>query len=116
MVVAIVGSRTFTDYNLLCNSISNMINTGLKIGQIVSGGAKGADSLAERFSREHNIPLQVFRANWNIFGKSAGFKRNVDIVKNSDLVLAFWDGKSNGTKHTINLAHKLKKKVIVEYV
>ena len=83
------------------------------ISQIVSGGAKGADSLAARYANEKGIPLVVFLPVWDKYGKRAGFVRNKEIVKASDIVICFWDGQSRGTKHSIDYAEKLNIKTII---
>lgn len=106
----VIGSRSFSNYELLASSLNNYVYKG---DVIVSGGAKGADSLAERFAKENSIEFVVYPANWEKFGKSAGFKRNVDIVNSSDIIIAFWDGKSKGTMHSIELAKKMNKKTII---
>lgn len=108
MRLAIVGSREFTDFDYMekwvIHTITNDI--GITVEQIVSGGARGADRLAENFAWKHHIPLQIFPANWNKYGKKAGYLRNIEIVDNSDFVIAFWNGESKGTKMTIDLAKK----------
>lgn len=114
MKLAIVGSRSFMDYELLISKIK-LFTRGINITEIVSGGAKGADSLAERFAKDQNIKTKIFPADWNNFGKSAGMIRNKDIVKYSDIIIAFWDGKSTGTKNSIDLCLKLKKKISIVY-
>lgn len=111
MKVAIVGSRTFDDYTLLYNTLKEITNIEL----IVSGGARGADSLAESWAKVNKTPVKIFLPNWDKFGKSAGFKRNVQIVENCDLLIAFWDGKSKGTEHSINLAKQMKKDIKIIY-
>jgi len=110
MRVAIIGSRNFNDYNKL-KEILNSLN--LKIDLIISGGAKGADTLGEKYAHENNIPIKIFYPNWDLYGKKAGFIRNELIVKNSDIIIAFWDGKSKGTNHSINLAKKYNKSLII---
>ena len=112
MKVAVVGSREFTDYQLM-RRILNKIATIIEIDAIVSGGARGADTLAEKYANEHHIKTIIFPAEWDKYGNRAGFLRDEKIVKSSDVVVAFWDGKSKGTQHTINLGHKHGKKVIV---
>lgn len=115
MKVAVVGSRSFNDYELLKSKLDTFHNK-CQIDVIVSGGANGADSLGERWARENRIELLIFLPEWNKYGKSAGFKRNVEIVKNSDVIIAFWDGQSKGTKHTIDLASEHKKPLkIIRY-
>lgn len=117
MKLAIVGSRSFTDYDLLVENISNIVSKPITL--IVSGGAKGTDTLAEDFAKEFNIPLKVFAANWyknGIYNKYAGFERNHDIVSQADYVIAFWDKVSKGTLHTITLAKRANKLLKVVYV
>src|SRR5258708_3563686 len=108
MKLAIVGSRNFNNYELLKGYIVDNYNN---IDLIISGGAMGADSLAERFARENNIETRITKPDWKLYGKRAGAIRNLEIVKASDEVLAFWDGSSKGTEITINMANKNNKKV-----
>jgi len=108
MKVGIIGSRTFNDYGLMVESLK-----GLKITTIISGGAIGADILAEQYAKENDIPTKIFLPDWNKHGKSAGFLRNTDIVNESEMIIAFWDGISNGTKDSIEKAKKLNKQVII---
>ena len=91
MRVAIVGSRTFNNYNLLEKTICNKMVGSINL--IVSGGAKGADSLAEKFAKKHNISMRIFSAEWDKYGRGAGYIRNKLIIDNADVVFAFWDGK-----------------------
>lgn len=102
--LGVVGSRTFSSYSFLC-SVLNLFD----IQNIVSGGAKGADSLAAQYARENNIALIEHLPDWNQFGKSAGFIRNQKIIDDSDEIIAFWDGLSKGTKHSIDLAQNVGK-------
>jgi hypothetical protein len=76
---------------------------------IVSGGAKGADSLGRDFGQKHGAKCLEFLPDWEKFGKSAGVIRNADIAKNSDFVLAFWDGRSRGTRHSLEFVQKTGK-------
>lgn len=72
--------------------------------EIVSGGANGADHIGEEIAKKHDIPVKVFPANWGRYGKSAGYRRNVEMANYADSLIAFWDGKSKGTKHMIDIA------------
>jgi len=108
MIIGVIGSRTFIDYDLMVDTLKH-----IKITKIVSGGAVGADSLAERYAKEHNIPTQIFLPDWEKNGKFAGFKRNTDIVNESDMIVAFWDGTSKGTLDSIKKAEKLNKKILI---
>ncbi len=112
MRVAIIGSRTFNDYEYLKEAME-IINESVTISCIVTGGANGADSLGEQWANENKIKTDIYLAEWDLYGKSAGFRRNIKIVDNSDYLVAFWDGKSKGTKHSINLAREKNLEVII---
>lgn len=103
----VVGSRDFDNYKLLCEKLDYLLMNQKEV-IIVSGGAKGADTLAERYANEHGYGLTIFRANWNI-GKKAGFLRNLDMHKHiasfeNRGVVAFWNGTSKGTEQSFELA------------
>ena len=119
MKLAIVGSRTFDDFGELLNFITFWFYDGLNncfhFDEIISGGAKGADSLGERFADDYEINKKVFKPEWDKYGKSAGFIRNQVIVDTCDMVLAFWDGESRGTADTIAKAKKAKKPTFIVY-
>lgn len=106
MNLAVVGSRSFTDYDFM-----KKILAFHKCSKIVSGGAQGADALAKKYAVENGIAYQEFLPNWNQLGKSAGFIRNKQIVDASDELVAFWDNKSPGTKHSIDIAETAGKPV-----
>jgi len=115
MKIAVVGSRTFTDYDLLRRTLDRVrLMFHDRDITIVSGGAPGADSLAERYSQAvlNKHPI-VYKAEWSTYGKVAGFRRNREIVDESDFVVAFWDGVSRGTNHTMNLTTKVGKPILV---
>lgn len=110
MDLAIVGSRGFSSYAYLEKTLGLYFTD---IGKIISGGARGADSLGAQYAREHGIPLQEFIPDWDGLGKSAGYIRNEKIVEASTVLAAYWDGVSNGTKHSINIAKARQKPVII---
>lgn len=110
MKLAVIGSRSFNDYDLLKTNLDVIKD---KITEIVSGGAKGADSLARKYAQENSIALKEFIPDWEKFGKSAGFRRNKDIVGYCDSLVAFHDGISKGTQHSLNIAEELGKKYFV---
>lgn len=110
MKVAVIGSRTFNDYERM-KGILNLF----PITTIVSGHAKGADKLGEKYADENNIPKEIYIPQWDLFGKKAGFMRNEDIIKNSDIVIAFWDSKSKGTRDSIGRANQMKKTTLIVY-
>lgn len=107
MIAAIIGSRSFNDYNLLERTIDQY-----QITFIVSGGASGADSLAEQYAKKRNITIRVIKPDWSL-GRHAGMLRNTEIVESSDIVFAFWDGQSKGTQDSIKKAGKLNKQCVV---
>ena len=127
--IIIAGGRDFNDYELLKKSVFGIIfdlecrNTVTGIGnassekekhliEFISGTARGADQLGERFVSESIWSVKRFPANWDLHGKSAGYIRNKQMAEyavsdNSyGVLIAFWDGKSRGTMHMINLAKK----------
>ena len=104
MKVAIVGSRGFDNYDRLKKILDQ-----LDIDVIISGGARGADSLGEQYALERGIDTLIFEPDWDKYGNRAGYIRNTDIINNADIVFAFWDGESKGTLHSINLAKKKRK-------
>lgn len=102
--VIIAGSRKITDYALIKDKLNAILANQLPDIEIVSGGASGVDSLGERYAKEYGLVLQIFKAEWNKYGKSAGFKRNILMAQYGTYLIAFWDGLSKGTKHMIETA------------
>jgi hypothetical protein len=116
MKLAIVGSRSFTDYEALEKEVDSICES-VKVTCVVSGGAKGADSLGQRYAESKGIATQIFLPDWEKHGKAAGFIRNRDIISNCDFCVAFWDGKSKGTLSSIELAKRQEIPVrIVEFI
>ena len=107
MKTIIAGSRTITDYQLIedCCQLEN-------ITEVVSGTARGVDKLGEQYANNHNIPVKLFPANWDYYGKSAGYKRNEEMADYADQLIAFWDGNSRGTEHMIRIAQKKGLRVV----
>ena len=108
--IAIVGSRGFVNYSLMKKTLDPHLD---KIGMIVSGGAKGADTLAQRYAQDNAIPLYIIYPDWKKYGKRAGFRRNVMIANLAERMIAFWDGESRGTKHSIDKMKQLEKPVVI---
>lgn len=108
MKVAIIGSRTLNVTNLEKYLPQN-------VTEIVSGGAKGIDTCAKSFALRNNIKLTEFLPEYDKYGRSAPIKRNLLIIDYSDEVIAFWDGKSRGTKFVIDTCKKTNKKVTVYF-
>jgi len=120
MKLAVVGSRTFNDMYLLAENVCIFISASEKPSgsnelEIISGGAKGADTLAKKCALINNLKYTEFLPDWNKFGKSAGFRRNQQIVDACDVVIAFWDGNSKGTQDTINKAKIAMKPTYIVY-
>lgn len=113
MKVILAGSRNITDFKILVKAVNKAYDEErISVTEIVSGGAKGVDTLAEQFAEEANIPITVMKANWGMYSRSAGILRNIDMANSgADALIAIWDGKSNGTKHMIDIAKKKGLKV-----
>lgn len=108
MKIAIVGSRSFCDYAVLENWILSHLPKE-SISVVISGGASGADMLAEQFAQKHGIQTEIFLPDWNKYGRRAAVVRNIDIIKDCDICFAFWDGVSRGTKNDIELCQRYNK-------
>ena len=106
MKIAIIGSR-----NLKVNNLGEYLPIG--VTEIVSGGAKGIDTCAKIYALKNNIKLTEFLPDYDNYGRSAPIRRNVEIINYADVIVAFWDGTSHGTKFVIDNAKKRGKKVIV---
>ena len=109
MKYLVVGSREFYDYDKVCRVLDCIIK---KDGEIISGHARGADTLAERYALEHNIKTKIFPADWNRYGKRAGILRNLEMLdyiensKEESICIAFWDLSSSGTEFTVKNSEK----------
>ena len=110
--LAVVGSRDFDDFDTLVK-ILDRIRIVKKIDLIVSGAAEGVDSMSEHYAEVNGIPTLILPADWEQYGKSAGFIRNKDIWGNSDIILCIWDGVSKGTKHTIDAKENRGKEMYI---
>ena len=100
MKVAVIGSR-----GLSVSDLSKYLPEDTT--EIVSGGARGVDTSAKEYALSHGIKLTEFLPEYEKYGRSAPLKRNITIIEYADIVLAFWDGKSRGTKFVIDNCHKL---------
>ena len=101
MKTIIAGSREITDYAVLLQAIKGC---PFPITSVVSGCARGVDTLGEQYAQENNLKLYKFPADWSTYGKRAGYIRNAEMADNAEALLAVWDGNSRGTKHMINTA------------
>ena len=110
MKLIIAGSRTFTNYQLLCQTLAP---ERPRITQVITGGARGADALGKRWAWSKQVPWKGFKADWERFGKSAGMRRNHQMAQAGDMLIAFWDGQSVGTAHMVQCMRQLGKPVVV---
>jgi major membrane immunogen (membrane-anchored lipoprotein) len=109
MKTIIAGSRSFNDYKTLCEFCDFYLKSKSNDEiEIVSGTANGADKLGERYAQERGYKLKPFPADWEKYKKSAGYTRNKEMAEYADVLIVFWDGKSKGTKHMIDLARENK--------
>lgn len=102
--VIVAGGRDFNDYERLEQVLNHLLKHKLPDVEIVSGKARGADTLGERYAHTLGLPVKAFPANWNAYGKSAGYRRNKEMAEYADACVVFWDGSSKGSKHMIDLA------------
>ncbi len=111
--VIVAGSRDFHDYSIVEEKLDYLFSNR-KPDSIVCGGARGADELGAEYAKKHGIKVDLFPADWDTYGKSAGYIRNTEMAKNAEALVAFWDGKSRGTAHIIETAkaHGLAVRVI----
>lgn len=102
--VIIAGNRNFNNYDLVEETIEKL---GLEIDEVVYGGAAGADYMGLLWARKHKVKVKTFLAEWSVYGGAAGPLRNARMANYGDYLLAFWDGKSPGTK---NMIYEMRKK------
>lgn len=115
----VAGTRTFTDYQYVKDKIEDLLESkslSSKEIEIITGGSRGVDTLAERWSRENNVTCTVIKAEWKRHGKKAGPMRNQVMAEIGDILLAFWDGKSRGTKDMIVKAKGKKIDIYIRYI
>ena len=110
MRTIIAGSRKGTTKDHLYSAIKNC---GWLPTTVISGTAQGADKLGEFWATEFSIPCERFPADWNLYGKAAGYKRNEQMAEAAEALIALWDGKSPGTKHMIDIAKRKNLRVYV---
>lgn len=119
--IIIAGSRDFNDYQKMLDVLDKLgihIINSIDPVEIVSGHARGADSLGEKFAKAYGYKLKVFPANWDTYGKSAGIIRNQQMAKyaseaNRGILIAFPIGESRGTRNMIKLARQYGLEVCV---
>lgn len=102
--VIVAGGREFNDMELLTQELDRLLANKLQV-EIVSGGAKGADSLGEAYARLRGYPVKQFPADWDNLGKTAGPVRNGQMAEYADALVLFWDGKSRGSANMLQQAN-----------
>lgn len=117
--VIVCGGVDFSDRDLCFTQLEKLLSQYENV-EIVSGHARGADSLGEEYAREHQLSLKEFPAEWKKYGRAAGPIRNREMLKYAmeakPVIIAFWDGESRGTKNMINQGEKAGAEVhIVRY-
>ena len=116
--VIIAGSRGFSNYKLLREQCNKYLREKRKTSNviIVSGHARGADTLGEKYAQDEGFALEIYPAQWKKLGKQAGYRRNEQMTEVADALIAFWDGSSKGTKHMIDIMNEKNLLVrVVEY-
>ena len=103
MKVVIAGSRDITDYDILLKAIKEC---SFQITEVISGRARGVDTLGEKYAEDYGLKLHLFPADWKKYRNAAGPIRNAQMADFADAVLCVWDGKSSGTKDMMNQARK----------
>lgn len=106
MKVAVIGSR-----GLKVDNLGEYLPEGTT--EIISGGAKGVDACAREYAIAHNIKLTEFLPEYKKYGRNAPLLRNISIIERADVVLAFWDGKSRGTKFVIERCYDVGKRIYI---
>lgn len=115
--IAVAGNRSYENYDLIAEQLDHYVNLFRVMDpaiEIITGGARGVDRSVMEYADRHKIPQQTIRPDYGKFPpKVAPVLRNTTIAEISDIALFFWDGKSKGTKDTINKVLKLGKHAIV---
>lgn len=112
MKVIIAGSRGITNLSIVKQVIES---SGFLIKEVVCGGARGVDSLGKEWAG-NKIPVKLFLPDWDTYGNSAGYRRNIEMAKYADALIAIWDGTSKGTMHMIDIARNLGLRLHVKVI
>ena len=102
--VIVAGSRDFDNYEFLAQKMDKLLQNITDEIAVVCGEARGADTLGKKYALERGYHVYSYPAEWDTYGKRAGYMRNVTMAENADALVAFWDGESRGTKHMIDIA------------
>ena len=113
MKVIVAGSRDIVDRGAVWRAIET---APFAVTEIVSGTARGVDSIAESYAGTKQVPVKLFPADWDKYGKPAGAIRNKQMAEYADALIAIWDGQSKGTRNMIKTMNKLNKPVLLYLV
>ena len=113
MKFVVAGSRWIKSYEVVKTVLADVCKTGIKIEAIIDGTARGVDELASRYARENSIENIRVPADWKLWRKAAGKKRNEVMGEMGDALVAIWDGTSKGTEHMISVAEQKGLKIFV---
>lgn len=108
--VVVAGGRTYTNTGMVFICLEDIIQ---KDDIIISGHAKGVDMMGEFYAQKNNLAFEIYPAEWDKYGRSAGPRRNEKMAQIADKVVVFWDFKSRGTKNMIDMAKKYKKELFI---
>lgn len=113
MKVIIAGTRTIDDEKFVNSCIEKGADSLYFITEIITGGSRGVDALAEKWANKKRIPIHVCQAEWEKYGRKAGPIRNEQMAKKADALIAIWDGESHGTKNMIDTAKSHGLRVLI---
>ena len=116
MRTIIAGSRRFTVGMAVIWAVEEAKEKGIVPTIVLSGTARGIDRLGEAWAEDMGIPVERFPADWKTYGRSAGYRRNQAMANEAEALIAIWDGRSNGTRHMINIATDMGLKVHVKEI
>jgi uncharacterized Rmd1/YagE family protein len=110
--ILIAGSRDFDDYNILENNCNHLLKNKFPNIEVVSGGARGADTLAITYAENYLLDTRIFEPDWDLHGKSAGYRRNLEMAEylltgKEYGCIVFWNGESKGSKHMIDICKRM---------
>jgi len=108
MKVIVAGSRSITDATVVAKAIAD---SGFEVTELVCGRARGVDTLGEQWAFKNRVPVRLFHAGWDRYGRSAGIMRNLQMAVYADALVAIWDGSSPGTRNMIDTMKCLGKPV-----
>lgn len=110
MITIIAGSRDCIEYTEVLHAVDK---ANWEITRVISGGARGADKLGEQWACRNTVPLTVVYADWDRYGKRAGYLRNEEMAEQGEALIALWDYQSRGTRNMIDIAKRKGLKVLV---